>query len=362
MPPPDPQSSERQRFTATAAAANSRARRAVLWAVVLLATFAVGTAFVPPLGEAEAKVSATSVAKELRLGYFANVTHAPALVADHQGFLESALKTDNTQLETQIFNAGPAAIEALNSGALDAAYLGPSPALTSYLSSAGKSLKIVAGVTNGGASLVVSKEIRSIEDLRGTELATPQFGGTQDVALRHYLLDQGLAEQVTVTPSSNGTVPQLFARQAIDGAWLPEPHASLLVKEHGAHRLINESSLWPNGKFPTTVLVVSQDFLAAHPQSVAKLVAANAQSIHWLNSASAAERLHAVQAALKKINGSSLPDEVIDAALGQVSFDEIPLESTFQTLVAHQSAVGIGKPGEVANIVNGQWIGQRPWE
>ncbi|MFC4714803.1 ABC transporter substrate-binding protein [Glutamicibacter bergerei] len=107
-----------------------------------MAIFAVGTAFVPPLGEAKAQVSATSAAKELRLGYFANVTHAPALIADHQGFLESALKSDNTQLETQIFNAGPAAIEALNSGALDAAYLGPSPALTSYLSSAGKSLKI----------------------------------------------------------------------------------------------------------------------------------------------------------------------------------------------------------------------------
>ncbi|HJX79461.1 ABC transporter substrate-binding protein [Glutamicibacter sp.] len=362
MPPPERQNPRRQRFTSTAAASNSPARKATLWIVGLLAIFAVGTAFVPPLGEAKAKIPATSSAKELRLGYFANVTHAPALIADHQGFLESTLKTDNTRLETQIFNAGPAAIEALNSGALDAAYLGPSPALTSYLSSAGKSLKIVAGATNGGASLVVSKQIRSVEDLQGTELATPQFGGTQDVALRHYLLDQGLGEQVTVTPSSNGTVPQLFARQAIDGAWLPEPHASLLVKEHGAHRLINESSLWPQGKFPTTVLVVSQDFLAEHPQSVAKLVAANAQSIHWLNSASSAERLAAVQAALTKINGSSLSDEVINSALSQVSFDEIPLEATFKTLVEHQSAVGIGEPGEVTNIVNHQWIGQRPWE
>lgn len=355
---PEQSAMGRQRFSSAAAARNHRARSAGLWVVGLLTTFAVGTAFVPPLGEAQTQTTVASAAKELRLGYFANVTHAPALIADHQGYLGSALKADETKLETQIFNAGPAAIEALNSGALDAAYLGPSPALNSYLSSGGKSLKIVAGVTNGGASLVVSKKVKTSEDLPGTELATPQFGGTQDVALRHYLLERGLEEQVTVTPSSNGTVPQLFARQAIDGAWLPEPHASLLVREYGAHRLVDEASLWPEGKFPTTVLVVSQNFLAEHPQSVAKLVAANAQSIHWLNSATDADRLTAVQAALTKLNGTSLADNVIASALDQVSFDEVPLKSTFGTLLEHMTAVGIGESGDVAGIVDDQWIGR----
>lgn len=357
MQPPDQQSSERQRFTSLVELPNHRARFAGVVLVGLLAAFALTTTVVPPLSTERSSVAAPSPAEQLRLGYFANVTHAPALIADQRGFLESALGEDSTALETQIFNAGPAAIEALNSGALDAAYLGPTPALNSYLSSGGTSLKVVAGVTSGGASLVVSADITSADQLTGTELATPQFGGTQDVALRHFLLERGIQDSVTVTPSSNGTVPQLFAREAIDGAWLPEPHASLLVEQYGARRLLDEAQLWPDGKFPTTVLVVNQDFLEEHPQTVKALVAANSEAIQWLNSAESAERLTAVQEALTELNGSSLPDKVIGAALGEVSFDEEPLESTFPTLMEHIEAVGLGDSGDLSKIVDDQWIG-----
>ncbi|MGP9651698.1 ABC transporter substrate-binding protein [Glutamicibacter sp. AOP38-B1-38] len=357
MQPPEHQSSERQRFTSLVEQPNHRARFAGVVLVGVLAALALTTTVVPPPSTERSSVAGPSPAAELRLGYFANVTHAPALIADRRGILESALETDSTALETQIFNAGPAAIEALNSGALDAAYLGPAPALNSYLSSGGSSLQVVAGATNGGASLVVSEDIASVQQLAGTELATPQFGGTQDVALRNYLQERGIQDSVTVTPSSNGTVPQLFAREAIDGAWLPEPHASLLVEQYGAHRLVDEATLWPDGKFPTTVLVVNQDFLEEHPQTVKELVAANAEAIGWLNSAEPAERLAAVQEALTGINGSSLPDTVIGAALGEVGFDENPLESTFPTLMEHLESVGLGDSGDLSKIVNDQWIG-----
>ncbi|PRA12543.1 sulfonate ABC transporter substrate-binding protein [Arthrobacter sp. MYb211] len=357
MQPPEHQSSERQRFTSLVEQPNHRARFAGVVLVGVLAALALTTTVVPPPSTERSAAAGPSPAAELRLGYFANVTHAPALIADQRGILESALETDSTALETQIFNAGPAAIEALNSGALDAAYLGPAPALNSYLSSGGSSLQVVAGATNGGASLVVSEDIASVEQLAGTELATPQFGGTQDVALRNYLQERGIQDSVTVTPSSNGTVPQLFAREAIDGAWLPEPHASLLVEQYGAHRLVDEATLWPDGKFPTTVLVVNQDFLEEHPQTVKELVAANAEAISWLNTAETAERLAAVQEALTGINGSSLPDTVIGAALGEVGFDENPLESTFPTLMEHLESVGLGDSGDLSKIVNDQWIG-----
>ena len=51
----------------------------------------------------------------------------------------------STKLSTQVFNAGPAAIEALNAGAIDAAFLGPSPAINAFVKSNGSSLRVVAG-------------------------------------------------------------------------------------------------------------------------------------------------------------------------------------------------------------------------
>lgn len=361
MSPPDTgRNTARKRITAQAAGSNHRVRLLGGVLVALLAGTAVLTTVVPSPTGATGSTAEPSAAATLRLGYFANVTHAPALVAESRSLLRQELEPAGTALETQVFNAGPSAIEALNSGALDAAYIGPSPALNSYLASGGSSLRIVAGVAEGGASLVVSPQITELADLPGTELATPQYGGTQDVALRHFLAERELKGSVTVTPSSNGTVPQLFARGAIDGAWLPEPHASLLVQEYGAHRLVDEAELWPEGRFPTTVLVATQDFIAAHPQTVEALVNANARAIDWLESASESQRLDAVQQALVDLNGSSLSDEVIASALQEVSFSQQPLSGTFGELVEHAAGVGIGDTGDVSGLVDGRWIRERP--
>ncbi len=135
-----------------------------------------------------AAVSGTPAA-ELRLGYFGNITHAPALVGVNKGFIAKDL--GETKLSTQVFNAGPAAIEALNAGAIDATYIGPNPAINSYVKSKGESISIIAGAASGGAQLVVKPEITSAADLAGKKLATPQLGGTQDVALRAWLGTQG---------------------------------------------------------------------------------------------------------------------------------------------------------------------------
>src|SRR4051812_26532761 len=52
----------------------------------------------------------------LKLGYFPNITHASAIVGVEGGYFEKALGND--KLKTSIFNAGPAATEALLSGAI----------------------------------------------------------------------------------------------------------------------------------------------------------------------------------------------------------------------------------------------------
>src|SRR4051794_15775820 len=108
-------------------------------------------------------------AAELRLGYFPNLTHATALVGVAKGYFARSL--GNTKLSVQTFNAGPAEMEALINGDLDAAYVGPSPAINAYVKSKGDALRIVAGASSGGASLVVKPNINSAADLRGRTIA-----------------------------------------------------------------------------------------------------------------------------------------------------------------------------------------------
>src|SRR3954447_3718808 len=151
---------------------------------------------------------------ELRLGYFANVTHAAALIGVQQGFFQKEL--GDTKLSTQVFNAGPDEVEALFAGGLDAAYIGPSPTINAYGQSDGDALRIIAGAASGGAQLVVRDGIDSADDLKGTTLASPQLGNTQDVALRTWLTDQGLKNSVdgggdvTIAPTANADTPNLF--------------------------------------------------------------------------------------------------------------------------------------------------------
>ncbi|HET9253677.1 MAG TPA: ABC transporter substrate-binding protein, partial [Pseudonocardiaceae bacterium] len=110
----------------------------------------------------------------LRLGYFANLTHAAAIIGVSRGLFAKEL--GSTKLDTQIFDAGPAAVEALFSGNLDAAYLGPSPAINAFARSDGQAIRIIAGASAGGAQLVVRPGITTAADLRGKTLASPELG------------------------------------------------------------------------------------------------------------------------------------------------------------------------------------------
>src|SRR6478609_64677 len=273
---------------------------------------------------------------ELRLGYFANVTHAPALVGLQEGIFEKDL--GDVDVTTQVFNAGPAAIEALTAGAIDATYIGPNPSINTYIQSAGESARIIAGAATGGAALVVADGIDSPADLAGKTLATPQLGNTQDVALRVWLSDEGYKTDtsgggdVHITPTDNSQTLTLFQKGDIAGAWVPEPWVSRLVIDGGGHVLQDEADLWPDGEFPTTVLLVRADFLKDHPDVVEDLLKAHVDSVQWI--ADHPDQVaDVVNAQLEKDTGKGLSDAVIDRALQHVSFSVDPHADTFETLV-----------------------------
>ena len=290
---------------------------------------------------------------ELRLGYFANVTHAPALIGLEEDLFEDAL--GDVDVTTQVFNAGPAAIEALTAGAIDATYIGPNPSINTFIQSGGVSAHIVAGAATGGAALVVREGIDSAADLEGTTLATPQLGNTQDVALRAWLADEGFETDtegggdVNITPTDNAQTLTLFEDGNIDGAWLPEPWVSRLVLDAGAHVLVDEADLWADGEFPTTVLLVRAEFLEEHPDVVEDLLEGHIAAVQWIEE-NPTDVPTVINDALEAETGKRLDDAVISRALEHVTFSVDPHADTFETLVANGLEAGTQKEGSIDGL------------
>jgi NitT/TauT family transport system substrate-binding protein len=313
-------------------------RLAALVAVALTGALAATGCSTKPSASADPKGT-------LRLGYFANVTHATPLVAVERGTLASHLGA--TKLETQVFNAGPAAVEALFAGAIDATYIGPNPAINAYAKSKGKAIRIVAGATSGGAQLVVRPDVTSVADLAGKTLATPQLGNTQDVALRAYLKEHDVKAEIA--PGENATTLQLFKDKKIDGAWLPEPWASRLVIEAGAKVLVDERDLWPGGQFVTTHLVVATKYLEQHPDVVKHLLEAHVETTAWINANLSAAKA-VVNTALEKLTQKALPAAVIDRAFANLTVTDDPVPTSLATSQAHAVAADLVDPYDLHGI------------
>ncbi|MBA3550261.1 MAG: ABC transporter substrate-binding protein [Nannocystis sp.] len=285
-------------------------------------------------------------AATLRLGYFPNITHASALVGVEDGIFARELGA--TKLETFTFNAGPAAIEALLSGSLDASYVGPNPAINAHVKSRGEAVRIVAGATSGGAFLIVRPDITSAADLRGKQVASPQLGGTQDVALRSWLAAQGLTTDtagggdVSVVPQENAQTLERFREGKLAGAWVPEPWASRLVLEGGGKVLVDERDLWPDGKYTTTVLLVRREFLERHPDRVEALLRGHVEATKWLV-AHPDEARGKVNGVLEKLTGKPIAEAVITRAFTSLTFSTDPQMASLAKSAADAAELGLLK-------------------
>jgi len=282
----------------------------------------------------------------LRLGYLTNLTHAGLLVGLDRKSLTSRLPI-RTTVTTQAFSAGPAEVEAILGDALDAAYIGPSPAVSAYIKT--KAVRVVAGATAGGAGLVIRQglAVHGPADLRGRTLATPELGNTQDVALRAYLADNGLKTNpqgggdVRIVPTASATALMLLRQGQIDGAWVPEPWLSRMIIDAHAQLLVNEADLWkPAGLFATTELVVTKKLLDERPDVVRGLIEGQVATTDWINQHSQDARTEA-GSALVNLTNSKLSEPVLQAAWGRLSFTVDPLATTFKKEAANAQRAGL---------------------
>lgn len=290
----------------------------------------------------------------VKIGYFGNLTHGTALVGVNKGFFQKELGATKASYAT--FNAGPSEIEALNSKSIDIGWIGPSPSINGYVKSGGKSLKIIGGSASGGVKLVVNPDkIKSLKDVKGKKIATPQLGNTQDVAFLNWIADQGWKVDaqsgkgdVTVVRTDNKITPDAYKAGSIDGAWVPEPTASKLVAE-GGKVLLDEASLWPDKKFVITNIIVRQDFLKEHPKAVEAVLKAAVEANKWINANPDAAKA-AANKQLEADSGKALKPEVLDPAWKSIQFTNDPLAATLNTEAEHAVKAGLLKKPDLNGI------------
>jgi NitT/TauT family transport system substrate-binding protein len=300
--------------------------------------------------EADAPAQDKGPAAELRLGYFPNVTHAPALIGLEKGLFEKEL--GDTKLTRQEFNAGPNEVAALLGGSLDIGFIGSGPAINAYAKSKGEAVRLISGVTSGGAQLVVKPDIKTPADLAGKTVVTPQLGNTQDVALKKWLADNDLTGKVEVTNMENAQTLDAFRGGEVQAAWLPEPWSSRLVLDAGATVLLDEKELWPDGQFPTTVVIVRTQFLNEHPETVRAFLRGLVTSIDYANE-NEADAQTAVNTQLEALTGKALKPEVIERAWSNITLTFDPIAGEFKQLAQDQVTAGIAETApEVAGFAD----------
>jgi len=291
---------------------------------------------------------------EVRIAYFPNVTHSPAIVGVASGLWSKELP--NYTISPRVVNAGPEAMEALLAKEVDFSFVGPSPAINTYIKSNGKALKIIAGACQGGASLIrrADVKINGIRDLDGKSVAVPQIGGTQDVSCRYFLTKNGLKAKdqggtVDVIPIKNADILALFLQKHIDAAWVPEPWAARIKKEAGAQTVVDERTLWPEGNFSTTVLVVRSEYAAAHPDVVASVLRAHEATLNWIATHQPGAK-KVVNSELKRLTGKALASDVLDEAWSHVTFGDDPNASSIEAFAQAAVEAGYQKNTELSLI------------
>lgn len=265
--------------------------------------------------------AAAQDAQTVRLGFFPNLTHAPALVGLERGTFQKAL--GKVKLDAKEFVSGTTLTEAFAAGQIDIAYVGPGPAINA--AGRGMPVQFLAGASEAGAVLVVRKDsgIKSYKDLAGKLVAVPSLGNTQDISLRHILNENGLKSKtdggnVTITPVAPVDVLAAFAAKRVEATLVPEPWGAAL--EAQGHKVIGtEKTVWRDGKYPTTVVIVNAKFAQANPQLVAAFLKAHTEAVAFINKSPVGAQT-AVNAQLLKLTGAKLDPRVLQRAFSRTRF------------------------------------------
>ena len=287
----------------------------------------------------------------IRVAFFPSVVHAVPIIGMETQTFANNFNAD-LDIQVKIFDSGPQVIESIFSNSVDIAYVGPGPVINGFLKSDGNDLKILAGAASGGASFVIQKNsgLDLIENYSGKRIAAPQISNTQDVSLRHYLAENGLvtAEKggdVFVLNIANPDIYTLFAKGDIDGAWVPEPWATMLVEELDGVRLFDENEFWPENQFSSVLLIGRSDYIEKNPEIIKKWINANEKTAQWINNhPDESKKLY--NEFLNSYMGRTLPQNIVEKSFSNIIITSEPLENSVHTFAERADALGyLGRDG-----------------
>ncbi len=304
-------------------------------------------------GDAATNMATTKPLDVVRIGFFANVTHAQAVLGISSGDFAKAVAP--ATIKPLKFNAGPELMQALFAGAIDIGYVGPGPVISAYATSHGQALRVISGAAANGVLIVARKDgpVNALADLASHKLATPQLGNTQDISAKHYLRDTLKQTDLSnVVAIANSQMSTLMARGQIDAAWVPEPWGSILVAQTGARIIAEEKDLWPNKLFSLTVVVTTPQFLAAHPDVVKSVLAVHNKWTKMLNDAPD-DQAPALAAALNQLTGQTFDPALLTVSLHRTTFTVDPLPDTLSTMAAWTTELGfVDKVPDLHDLVD----------
>jgi len=318
---------------------------AVIGAALLLAGCSSSSSSSSSSGSTSTSGAAASAPVTVRLGLLSNITHASALIALKEGYFTKALGSAGS-LKATAFSSGTEETTALLAGQLDAAYVGPNPAITAWQKAS--NIQIISGAATGGASIVVKKGITSAAQLKGKSLATPSLGNTQDVALRYWLKQHGVATNITgggdafIKPTKPNSAAVLqFKSGQIAGGSEPAPYDIQMIADGGTV-LLSEPGV-------TTLLIVTKTFLTAHPAVVSDLLKAQVQANDFIKSNPTQAQADA-NAELASYTGKPLKADLVAESFKEITFTNDPNAASLKTDADQAVALTLLKPVNLDGI------------
>jgi NitT/TauT family transport system substrate-binding protein len=166
-------------------------------------------------------------------------SNAQVLAANDGGYF----KKYNLDVKPLVMSGSSTAIAALLSGNVNLVSMAGSAVINAHLG--GSDAVMVAGMVNFAPyELVVAKDIKRFEDLKGKKLGIARFGGSADFLARWGLEKNGLKPGKDVTIMQTGGNPERVAAimQGAIQATLLEQAFAMEAKKAGLHSLLDFST------------------------------------------------------------------------------------------------------------------------
>ena len=259
---------------------------------------------------------------ELVIGYFPNLTHAPAMVGLEEGYYEEEL--DGVEIKTETFPDGSLFMDSLLTGAVDVGFVGPGPALNRFVE--GGEVVNIAGASNAGNIMVAAPgvEIDSAQDLDDRVVATPALGCTHDLQLRKMIDGSDLSttrrggtiDHRTQAPAN---VAGLFRRGQMDAAVVSEPWASRIEEADDGHVVLEWDEVPWEGDLPATITVASEDIYEQEEEIIESFLEAHERSVEFLQE-NPEESARIIQKQIDEITQEELELSVLESSLERTVF------------------------------------------